>query len=76
MGFVVRSDTQNPSWKHRWTNLEVGMKSWTLRCALSLAVAAYNAGEKAVVQYGGIPPYPETQAYVKYVRARYEQALR
>ena len=29
-----------------------------------LAVAAYNAGEKAVVDFGGVPPYPETQEYV------------
>jgi soluble lytic murein transglycosylase-like protein len=29
-----------------------------------LAVAAYNAGEKAVATYGGVPPYPETQDYV------------
>src|SRR5262249_58310066 len=34
---------------------------------LALAIAAYNAGEKAVVQYGGIPPYPETQDYVSRV---------
>ena len=39
---------------------------------LKLAVAAYNAGEGAVKKYRNtIPPYPETQKYVKKVLARY-----
>ncbi len=32
-------------------------------------IAAYNAGEKAVWKYGGVPPYPETQQYVRKVLA-------
>jgi soluble lytic murein transglycosylase-like protein len=38
---------------------------------LRLVVAAYNAGEKAVVTFGGVPPYPETREYVTRVMRFY-----
>lgn len=43
-----------------------------------LAAAAYNAGPNAVNKYGGVPPYDETQEYVRRIKIlyrRYGQAL-
>jgi Transglycosylase SLT domain/Domain of unknown function (DUF4124) len=43
---------------------------------LDLAVAAYNAGENAVIRYNNsIPPYPETRNYVRQVLALYHGSL-
>jgi len=42
----------------------------------SLTLAAYNAGEGAVRRYGNtVPPYPETQNYVRQVMARYSKLV-
>ncbi len=38
---------------------------------LELSLAAYNAGTNAVLQYGSIPPYPQTRHYVKKVMRLY-----
>lgn len=52
-------------------NLEGGARylSWQYRKFKSwrLALAAYNAGPQAVEKHGGIPPYKETQNYVKVI---------
>jgi soluble lytic murein transglycosylase-like protein len=37
------------------------------RGSVPLALASYNAGATNVAQYGGVPPFPETQKYVKQI---------
>lgn len=38
-----------------------------------LALAAYNAGHVAVINHGGIPPYPQTRAYVRRILRQLER---
>jgi soluble lytic murein transglycosylase-like protein len=38
---------------------------------VSLALAGYNAGEGSVDKYNGVPPYNETQNYVRIITGRY-----
>ena len=57
-------------------NVEAGTKylKWLLERFdgdVSLALAGYNAGEGAVDKYKGVPPYGETQNYVKQIVANY-----
>lgn len=40
---------------------------------LTLALAAYNAGPDKVQKYGNVPPYRETQSYVKQVQRKYQK---
>ena len=50
------------------SNLEAGirhLKDLMSRLDLPTALAAYNAGEGAIKRYGGLPPFPETQTYVR-----------
>jgi len=60
------------------TNVRIGTRYLRDLLALfandvALALAAYNAGEQAVAHYANrIPPYPETQEYVKLVQQFYE----
>lgn len=60
-------------------NIRAGIKylkflNHTFKGNLDLVLAGYNAGEGAVMKYGGkIPPYKETQEYVKKVKTAYKK---
>jgi soluble lytic murein transglycosylase-like protein len=58
------------------SNVEAGTKylRWLLNHFngdVTLALAGYNAGEGAVEKHQGVPPFAETQAYVRIIEGRY-----
>ncbi|MGI8898559.1 MAG: lytic transglycosylase domain-containing protein, partial [Pyrinomonadaceae bacterium] len=62
------------------SNVDAGTKylSWLLKRFngdVKLALAGYNAGEGAVDKYNGVPPYNETQNYVRKIVANYGKAF-
>jgi len=61
-----------------WQNIDGGVRYLKYLLSLfaseRLAVAAYNAGEGAVLRWGNVPPYPETLHYVRQVGGQYGAA--
>ena len=69
----------NPHDPH--ANLEGGARYLRLQLDafkgdVELALAAYNAGPGRVIQYGGIPPFRETQKYVAAIMSRLAEPVR
>ena len=59
------------------SNIEAGvrhLKDLLSRLELPTALAAYNAGEGTIRRYGGLPPFPETQNYVRRILQRAGQS--
>ncbi len=62
------ADTANPEQNIRGGVKYLAALLQTFSGNETLAAAAYNAGPGAVTRHGGIPPYEETQTYVKRVK--------
>jgi len=79
---LIPATAQRFGVKDPWNPVEnikggVAYLSWLLRHfagKVEWVLAAYNAGEGAVDKHQGVPPYQETQAYVKKIQAQYPKA--
>jgi soluble lytic murein transglycosylase-like protein len=73
-GTARNLNVTNPFDVHQ--NVDAGVKHFRhlledFKGDVRLSLAAYNAGEKAVTSHGGIPPYQETQNYVRTITRLY-----
>ncbi|ABF40157.1 Lytic transglycosylase, catalytic [Candidatus Koribacter versatilis Ellin345] len=77
-GTARKLNVSNPFDVHQ--NVDAGVKHFRqlledFKGDVKLSLAAYNAGEKAVTDHGGIPPYQETQNYVKTITRLYNGGM-
>ena len=77
-GTARKLNVTNPFDVHQ--NVDAGVKHFKqlledFKGDVKLSLAAYNAGEKAVTDHGGIPPYQETQNYVRQITRLYSGGL-
>jgi soluble lytic murein transglycosylase-like protein len=79
-GTARRFDVKNTF--NPWENIDGGVRYLKYLLTMfdgreapeTLAMAAYNAGESAVLKHGGVPPYPETTQYVRKVTKKWNDA--
>jgi soluble lytic murein transglycosylase-like protein len=80
---LIPATAQRFGVKDAWNPLEnirggIAYLHWLMRHFagnVKWVLAAYNAGEKAVEQYQGIPPFSETQNYVRHILATYPKTV-
>jgi hypothetical protein len=68
LGVDPANETQNANGAAKYLK-----QQWETFRDWPLALAAYNAGPKAVERHEGIPPYPETEVYVQNVLNHYDE---
>ena len=76
LGFDAADPKQNVEGGIKYLALQLSRFRSAGEWAPTYAVAAYNAGPEAVIKYGGIPPYPETQQHVNQVAGIYGELQR